>query len=203
MKLYYNPMSPNSQKVLVVLAHLQQKFDGVVLDFTKGEHKAPEYLAKNPNGMVPTLVDGEVTLWESNAIVTYLAEKYDPAWLGNAEAKANLLRWLLWQNAHFDPPCAGLTFEQVLKQAFGMGGPDAARVAEHETKFRQFAAILDQALVGRSFLFGDSVSVADYALTASLMYAEPASIPVADFAALSAWRKRVLDTPAWRSTQDG
>ncbi len=75
MKLYYVIGSPNCRKVHAVLNHLGITAKFEYLDFFAGETKKPEYLALNPNGMVPTLCDGDFVLWESNAIMQYLATK--------------------------------------------------------------------------------------------------------------------------------
>ncbi|WP_253815910.1 glutathione S-transferase family protein [Vibrio coralliilyticus] len=74
MKLYAIVGSPNSRKVLAVINHLGLDIEIEYLDLFSGEHKQPEYVSLNPNAMVPTLVDGDVSLWESNAIIQYLAE---------------------------------------------------------------------------------------------------------------------------------
>jgi len=75
MKLYAIVGSPNSRKVLSVINHLQIDVEVEYLDLSQGDHKTPSYVALNPNGMVPTLVDGDLKLWESNAIIQYLADK--------------------------------------------------------------------------------------------------------------------------------
>jgi glutathione S-transferase len=75
MKLYMNAMSPNVRRVRLTAAVLGMDLEEKKLDFTKGEHKNPEYLALNPNGAVPALVDGDFVLTESRAIMQYLASK--------------------------------------------------------------------------------------------------------------------------------
>ena len=75
MKLFYNPMSPNVRRVRLTAAVLGIELEEKKLDFAKGEHKNPEYLALNPNGAVPTLVDGDFVLTESRAIMQYLASQ--------------------------------------------------------------------------------------------------------------------------------
>ena len=75
MKLHTAPGSPSGRKVQAVILHLKLDVQVQNHDFAKGELRAPEYLALNPNGSVPTLVDGDFVLWESNAIMQYLADK--------------------------------------------------------------------------------------------------------------------------------
>jgi len=75
VKYYYHPASPNCRKVTAVIDYLGFQAEHIVVDLPKGEQMSPEFLAINPNGRVPTLVDGNRTLWESNAIIIYLAEK--------------------------------------------------------------------------------------------------------------------------------
>ena len=75
MKLYLSPASPNCQKVLAVARELDIRLERVNVDIFKGEAKTPAYLAKNPNGRVPLLEDDGLLLWESNAIIAYLASQ--------------------------------------------------------------------------------------------------------------------------------
>ena len=93
MKLYHNPLSPNARRVLLTAAYLGLRLDEQVLDVANGEHKSPDYLALNPNGMIPTLVDGPLTLWESRAIIQYLASKKpESGLLGRNEADLAVCR---------------------------------------------------------------------------------------------------------------
>src|SRR5262245_36187395 len=103
MKLYMNPMSPNVRRVRLTAAVLGLKLEEQALDFTKGEHKHPEYLALNPNGAVPTLVDGEFVLAESQAIMQYLASKQPESGLLplDEQVRADVTRWQFWDAAHF------------------------------------------------------------------------------------------------------
>jgi len=95
MKLYGFPPSPNTWKVRAVAAHLGIPLELEFVDLTKGQHRTPEYLALNPTGRTPTLVDGDFRLWESNAIMQYLASQ-----------KPNSLPPPSRRLAHIRPPIA-------------------------------------------------------------------------------------------------
>src|SRR6516162_6295902 len=116
MKLYINLMSPNVRRVRLTAAVLGIELEEKRLDFAKGEHKNPEYLALNPNGAVPTLVDGDFVLTESRAIMQYLASKKpESALLPSDEAtRADVTRWQFWDAAHFSPSLAAIAFEKLI-----------------------------------------------------------------------------------------
>src|SRR5260221_2408101 len=107
MKLYDFAFSPNCRKVRAVGYELGITFDHVVLNLVKGDQLAESYLAKNPNGRVPLLEDGDLVLSESNAIIAYLAATYPnncPALVPSApRERAEVDRWLSWQLAHLGP----------------------------------------------------------------------------------------------------
>ena len=130
MKLYHNPLSPNVRRVRLTAAVLELPLEEKVLDFSKGEHKSPEYLALNPNGAVPTLVDGDFVLTESRSIMQYLASKRpDSGLLPRDEAqRADVTRWQFWDAAHFSPQLGSLAFEKMLKSMMGLGEPNVAKI---------------------------------------------------------------------------
>lgn len=200
MKLYYNPLSPNARKVLVTAKLAGVELEHNVLDFRKGEHKAPEFLAINPNGKVPALVDGELKLWESNAIMQYLADKGgSDLWPSDAAGRADVSRWQCWQLAHWGQCCGELVYERVLKQMRGQQA-DEAKVADALERFNQYAPILNAALEGRNWLVGDKLSLADIACAAPLTYAGPAQLPVDGHTHITAWLGRLDKNEAWTST---
>ena len=202
MKLYVNPISPNVRRARLTAAVLGIELEETVLDFTKGEHKSPTYLALNPNGSVPTLVDGDFVLTESRAIMQYLASKKPESGLVPADerTRADVTRWQFWDSSHFAPQLATLAFERLLRRRFGMGEPDATKVDEALKGFRRFAAVLDQRLAGKRYVVGDALTVADLTLAASLMYAKQADVPVGEFPNVEAWLTRIGEMDAWKKT---
>jgi glutathione S-transferase len=123
MKLYTNPMSPNVRRVRLTAAVLGLQLEEKKLDFAKGEQKNPEYLALNPNGAVPTLVDGDFVLTESRAIMQYLASKKPEMGLlpRDEQVRADVTRWQFWDSSHFSPQIGTVVFQRILKPMMGMG----------------------------------------------------------------------------------
>src|SRR5688500_11928563 len=105
MKLYEHPFSSAAFKVRAVIHELGLPVTLVPVDMMKGEHKSPEFLAKNPNGKVPTLDDDGFLVWESNAILCYLAAKKSESGLMPADPRGMALvqQWLQWQATTFAP----------------------------------------------------------------------------------------------------
>src|SRR5271166_1211650 len=202
MKLYHNPLSPNVRRVRLTAAVLGLELEEKQLDFAKGEHKNPEYLALNPNGAVPTLVDGDFVLTESRAIMQYLASKKPESGLlpRDEAARADVTRWQFWDAAHFSPPFAALAFEKFLKSMMGLGEPDSGKIQDALNNIRRFAAVLNKRLEGRQYLVGNALTVADLTVASSLMYAKQAEVPLAEFPNVSTWFSRISDMDAWKKT---
>jgi glutathione S-transferase len=202
MKLYINLLSPNVRRVRLTAAVLGLDLEETALDFAKAEHKSPEYLALNPNGAVPTLVDGDLVLTESRAIMQYLAAKKPESGLlpRDESARADVTRWQFWDATHFSAHMGTLVFQRVLKQRFGMGEPDANKVEEALSNFRRFAAVLDKRVAGKRYVVGDSLTLADLTLASSLMYAEQANVSLAEFPNVQTWFAHMTDMGAWKKS---
>src|SRR5215831_15086628 len=153
MKLYATPPSPRAFKVLVVLHHLGLEAEVVRVDLFGGENRTPAFLALNPNHRMPVLDDDGFVLWESNAIMQYLASKRPEAglWPADPRLQADVSRWQCWDLAHWDPACATLVFERFIKKLFGQGDADPAEVAKGEAAVQRFGGVLDGCLRGRRY----------------------------------------------------
>ncbi|HXX68571.1 MAG TPA: glutathione S-transferase family protein [Polyangiaceae bacterium] len=202
MKLYMNAMSPNVRRVRLTAAVLGMDLEEKKLDFTKGEHKNPEYLALNPNGAVPTLVDGDFVLTESRAIMQYLAAKKPESGLlpRDEKARADVTRWQFWDASHFSPQLGALAFEKMVKAMMGIGEPDQRKIEEALTNFRRFGAVLNKRLEGKKYVVGDALTIADLTLASSLMYAKQTDAPLGEFPNIQAWFSRISNTDAWKKT---
>lgn len=202
MKLYHNPLSPNVRRVRLAVAALGLDIEEHVVDFSKGEHKSPAYLAINPNGAVPTLVDGDFALSESRAIMQYLASKKPEGGLlpKDERSRADVTRWQFWDAAHWSPALAGIAFERVLKGMMNLGAPDLAKIEEHLKNFRRWGAVLDGHLDGKTYIVGNTLTVADLTLASSLMYAKQSEIPLNEFGNVEGWFGRIAALDAWKKT---
>lgn len=199
MKLYYDELL-NPRKACAVAKHLDAPVEFVRLDVTKAAHKTPEFLGINPNGQLPALEDGAVRVWESNAIMCYLARKAESDLYPRDEiGQIETMRWLSWDGAHFSRHGGALYFEFVIKPKFGIGPRDEAVVAEASEAMRRKGAVLDAHLAHRAFVLGDRLSVADFALAVSLAYPEATAKPLTGFAHIARWHDRLNDLPAWRA----
>jgi glutathione S-transferase len=158
-----------------VLQELGVPFEATTVDLRKGEHRRPEFLALNPAGKLPVLVDGDVVLTESIAIVLYLAEKYPERQLlpRDLAARAQAYRWLLFAATELEQPLWRISKHVALY-------PEERRlpgeVVNAANDLREAAAVLERHLDGREFVAGDAVSVADFALAYTLDWANEAKL---------------------------
>lgn len=196
MKLYYFDVL-NPRKVCALARHLRLPVQAVRVDLGKGEHKTPAFLAMNPNGKVPVLVDGDTTLWESNAILCYLADKAGSDLWPKDARQYEVLRWLMWDATEFAPQTGTLYFEHIIKPRFGLGGPDPAEVQPALQGFRRFAAVLDAHLRHHRYLAGHTLTVADFAVAISLPYAPQAQLPLDDFPEIRRWHGQMEQLEGW------
>ena len=198
MKLYYaETLMP--RKPCAVARHLKSPVDFAYVDLGKGEHREAAYQAVNPNRKVPTLVDGELTLWESNAIMCHLAVKAgSDLWPSDPARQVEVIRWLSWDAAQFTRYLGVPYVQYVIKPHYGLGEPDLKAVEDALGPWRKSAAILDEHLALRPWLTGDDLSVADFALAVTLPWAQQAHIPLDDFPNLRRWHDGLNVLEAWR-----
>lgn len=155
MRLYYHPLSSNSRRALLTSTHLGLDLEKLRVDLSGGAQKAPEYVRLNPNGKVPLLVDGALNLWESCAIMQYLADvgRGEDIYPREVAARADVNRWLFWSASHFAPALAPFIRERVSKRVVaGAGAPDPAEIARAEAALPATAMLLDAHLAQNDWL---------------------------------------------------
>ena len=197
MKLYYSE-TLNPRKACAVAKYLDLPVEYIPVDLGKGEHLTPAFRAINPNAKVPVLVHAGKTLWESNAIMCYLADQAGSDLWPRDERQFDVLRWLSWDAKEFLPQAGTFYFEHIIKPWIGLGQPDPD-VIERATKgFNRYARVLDDHLRGRTYLVGDALSVADFAVAITLPYADEARIPLDNFPQIRRWHADLNKYEAWR-----
>ncbi|WP_224240304.1 glutathione S-transferase family protein [Hyalangium gracile] len=197
IRLYRHPLSGHSHRAQLLLSMLGLPFELIEVDFAKGEHKRPEFVAKNnPFGQIPVLEDGDVTLADSNAILVYLASRYDTEG-----------RWLPRD------PVAAARVQQWLSVAAGQlaFGPSAARrvtllgakldYEAAKATATQLFTVLDGQLANRRFLVGDAPTIADLAIYAYTALAPEGGISIEPYGHLRAWLARVEALPGFVPVQ--
>jgi glutathione S-transferase len=197
MKLYYSD-TLNPRKACAVARHLESPLEFIPVALEKGEHRTPEFRKMNPNAKVPVLVDDELVLWESNAIMCHLAEKAGSELWPRDERRIEVMRWLMWDATEFAPAVGTFYFEHIIKPRFLGREADPAEIARVTPDFERYAGVLEGHLKGREYLVGDALTVADFAVAITLPYAEKARLPLAGFPAIRRWHDRLNQLPAWR-----
>ena len=158
IKFYYHP-SPNPAKVALFLKEAAVPYEIVPVDTRKSEQFRPSYLAINPNAKTPTIVDGDTTMFDSNAILLYLAEKtskFLPT--GSAAVRAELLSWLMFIASGIGPYSGqAVHFKHFAPQ------PQEYGLKRYAYEAARHWGILDKRLAGQQFVVGNSYSIADMA----------------------------------------
>jgi len=201
MQLYYNHYSSNTRRVLLAADHLGIEFDLVEINLASQDDRR-RLGEVNDNGKLPVLIDGDFVLWESCAIMQYLADGTpgQTVWPQERRARADVSRWMFWACQHFAPPIGVLTWEHIWKKFVTGQDADAQEVARGEADLAEAARVLDKHLATRRWLAGDGVTLADYAVAGPLMYKDKARLPLDGYPNLLAWFERIQALPAWQRT---
>ena len=199
MKLYNGTFSPNALRTRAVAFELRFELELIEVDLMKGENRTPAYLELNPNGKVPTLVDGGVVIWESRAINAYLAALKPEHDLNPADPvrRAAVDQWQYWQAIHLGPSMQKVAFERIQKKLLGRGEPDEAAIAADVKTVAELLGILDAALAGRDWVTGN-LSLADFGIATTFMLRGPAKLGVEAHANVTAWIDRLEARPSWQ-----
>jgi len=202
MQLHTFVGSPNGRKVEAVINHLKLAVEIQYHDFFTGDLRRPDYLAINPNGLAPTLVDGTFILWESDAIMQYLADCADDQALfpRDLRRRAEVVRWQFWGVAHFNKAFGTLAFEAVAKPMLNIGPTNQVAVDAAQADLARFAPVLEGHLQDRDFLVGSGITIADYAMIKLETYQATIPFDWTPFPATNAYFERMRRIEAWTRT---
>ena len=189
--LYTAPTS-NGWKPIIFLEEAGIKYDITSIDFAKKEQKAPEYLKLNPNGRIPTIIDrsnNNFVVFESGAILWYLAEKYNRFLPKNSDDKSLTLQWLMFQMANIGPIMGQAMYFQRIAAKLGEQHPFA--IKRYVKESRRLMEILNTHLKGRQYLVADEYTVADIATYPWARAYYWAKLSVDGLPYLNAWFDRI------------
>lgn len=196
IKLYGHELSGNAYKVRLLLALLNLEHDYQRVDLMKGEHKQPEFLAINPFGQVPVLVDGDLVLQDAQAILVYLARQYGgEQWLPtDAVSLAQVVRWLSTTAGEIrqGPENARLYY------LFGVKNINIDRATQ---KSQLILQQLEQHLTERSWLAFERPTIADVAAFPYVALAPDGKVSLAEYPQVQAWIERIRQLPGFVEMQ--
>jgi glutathione S-transferase len=202
LQVYLDPCTVNSRKVLAGLDLLGTQYNLNHVDYFTGAHKGPEYLKINPHATVPSAVDDDLTITESNAILQYAADLGDSsAYPKNLKERANVNRWLLWEASVWFPSCYVYLVEYVVKPLL-KAEPDESIIDAQAPRWHQLAGILDAQLAKTKWLTGDDISIADIAVAAPMHLHAAQRLPLDQHPNLNRWLTEGIEKlPCWQRTQ--
>jgi len=198
LKVLGRTNSSNVQKVLWCVDEIGVPFEREDVGGAFGRNRDPDYLALNPNGLIPTVLDGGRALWESNTILRYLAASYDTGglWEPDPGRRADGEKWMDWQLTVLSPGAIKPLFKQYVRTPPGQRDP--ALIGQSLENATSAFRLLDEALSRTPWLGGERFTVAD--IPCGVMTYRWMNLPIErpDLPALAAWYARLAGRPAFR-----
>lgn len=189
LELYTAP-TPNGHKASILLEELGVPYRVIPVDLSKGDQRRPEYVALNPNARIPTLVDDGFAVFESGAILIYLAEKFGQFLPKDPQQRSTVIQWVMFQ-------MGGLGPMQGQANVFFRYFPEKIQPAidRYQNETKRLYRVLDKRLQGREYLCGE-YSIADIACFPWVHIHRWAGVEIEDLPNLLAWRSRIRSRPA-------
>ena len=203
--LYTTPLSANGRKPLALSHALGLQPEIRLVNVYQGEGRTPVFLAQNPLGKIPVLVDGDFTLCESNAILVYIAEQHGGSrvWSAEPRARGDILRWLFWESSAWQPALSALLAPCVGHRLLPTVVPAPSAAPDWQSpQLTPLLAHLEAQLAGRAFLCGPELTIADLSVAGMTTYFRYAAFPSGAWPNLAAWLARIESLEAWKASAD-
>jgi glutathione S-transferase len=200
MKLYSHPLSLNCYKVRLLLALLDQEYEYENVDLVSDRHKSDAFLALHPLGQVPVLVDGDISIWDSQAILVYLARKFESEkWLPlDAKSNAQITSWLSFAAKEL---AIGVAAVRVYHLLGGRGIGFVTRlnidIDKATAQGEKSLEVLDHYLSVHSWLVGEAPMIADLACFPAIELAHEGKISLDAYPHVQTWSDRVKQLPGY------
>lgn len=200
----YSRATPNGRKVAIALEEVGLPFTVHPIDLSKKEQKTPEFLALNPNGRIPVIVDGDAagggsaTVFESGAILFYIAEKSGQLLATGGVARVEALKWLFFGSSQVTH--TAMQVHHLLRRKEAGGAHD--NLAVYAQELSRLYGILDHVLADRPFLAGSDYTIADISNWTWVDRHQAHGIEIAAWPRLIDWLGRIADRPATKRGYD-
>jgi glutathione S-transferase len=199
MQLYVHPISNHARKCRAVARQLGVEVEEKTVDLLRGGARAPEFRAISPMGKIPALVDGELAIFESNAICLHLASKVETSLLPADARRALVLSWMFFESAELAPHYMAIARERIIKPMAGAPTNQAA-IDLAEKPLARATKALDEALEGKKWLLGDELTLADFSVATQTSVSGAAKIDLSPYPNVKRHLAQLDELPAWRST---
>jgi len=185
LKLYDHPLSGNCYKVRLLLNQLGVKYERILVDIFKAEHKTEEFARLNPNMKIPVIDDDGFIMWESNAILLYLVKKYSPNRFKSADPAiyGHIVQWLIFGKTTVDPNYA---IARYYKKFLTEGQYDKNDFMKLQTNCHKILDQLNKHFLSNEFIAGE-YSVADIACYPYIKLSEEADIKLNNYSSVRKW----------------
>jgi glutathione S-transferase len=197
MKLFAHPASTCSRKVLTALLETNTAYEFELVDFAKGEHKMPAFMAKQPFGQVPAIDDNGFTLFESRAICKYINEKASGKLVPtDTKQRAVMEQWMSVETSNFTPHAMKFIYHNALGRT-----QDEATLKHAEEGLNTALAIMDKHLSANSYFVGSDFTLADIGFMPYVEYLMPfptTKAIVAKYPNVMTWWNRCSERPTWQ-----
>ncbi|WP_019619939.1 glutathione S-transferase family protein [Amphritea japonica] len=195
----YGGVYSRASMVMCVLETLGLEYENIPMQPRSEATQSDEYRAINPTGKLPSLVDGDLVLWESQAILFYLARKYGNGelWVDTLEKEADLYRWSLFISNQIEVPA----LEMLLAIKYAQGEPDQAVIDHQAQILARFLPVLESHLQGKEYLVADKLTVADFHGAAVLSWPKVAGFDLKAYPAINSWLSRILTLPVQKKVR--
>ena len=192
----YTAATPNGWKISIALEEMNLPYEVRVIDFATNEQKSDWYVKLNPNGRIPTLVDDGFALFESGAILIYLAEKTGRFLPRDTQSRSRVMQWLMFQMSAIGPMMGQAN---VFLRYF----PEKIQPAidRYQREVTRLFGVLDRQLAANEYIVGE-YSIADMALWPWVSGYEWSGVSVEEFANLQRWLAKVAERPAVQAGRD-
>jgi len=195
MKLYDHPLSGNCYKARLILSHLGIDYEKVRVELFEGEHKSESFTKLNPNQKIPVLIDNGFTIWESNAVVLYIAKKYSPNdyYFENPEEFGLMVQWSIFGKTSIDPY---LAVSRYFLKFLGEGNFDKKQLDSLQQQGKHSLETMNDHLSKSDFL-AERYSVADICCYPYILLANEGGIDISEFPNVENWCKRIEGQPGY------